>query len=480
MTTDRVATGVAGLDTILRGGLLRGTSTLVVGAPGTGKTTLALQFMTAGRDRGERALFLSIAQSEVELRRIAESHGFDLDGVAVHSPEFDDVAERQSISVETDEAVLRTLLDTVEERLEAERPALFVFDSLLELRLLAASATIYRRELLRLRSRLRARGITALLLDHLSEGGERHAEGIMHGAIRLEAEVLPIGAADRRLSVVKMRGTAFDEGLHDLRIRTGGIEVYPRVVPETAEPGAIARAIAPGAPELGRLLGGGLELGTTLLIAGQSGTGKSTLAAMIAKGGVAEGLKAGLYLFEERPEVFRLRSTGVGLDLAEAEGSGALRIAHFEPGQVSPGEFSRTVVDAVERDGLRLVVIDSMSGYLEALPDRANLFTHLHALVHYLSRRGVLVVLTLAQHGLLGEAPRTDIDASYIADTVILLRQYAAGADIRRSVAVVKKRHCEHERRIQELVIAPGRVAVEPLSEAMAGRVRDADRMGEG
>ena len=474
----RVTTGVPGFDRVLHGGYLKGSTTLIEGAPGTGKTTLALQFLLAGAARGEKALFLSVAQSALELETIAASHGMDLSAVTVHSPELGGSDHERSVSVESDEAELVRLIREVDRKIEELRPDLFVFDSLLELRLLASPATAYRRELLTLRRRLRWSSVTSLLLDHLDTPTERHAVGIMHGAVRLEADSPPIGIYDRRLSVVKMRGSSFEEGFHDFRIRQGGVTVFPRVVPSEWEEGVVTKQLAPPLPEMAGMLGGGLEYGTTTLISGQSGTGKSTMSTVFAVAAANQGVNSALFLFEERPEVFRERSKGVGLDLAPRLEDGRLTMQHFDPAEISPGEFSRKVIHAVEERGVRLVVLDSLSGYLAALPDRRNVNTHLHSLLQYLSRRGVLVIVTLAQHGLLGEDPRTDIDTSYLADSIILLRQYAAGSEIRRSIAVLKKRHSEHERNIQELVIRPGAVEVRPLRQGQFQRAQDSAKLG--
>lgn len=477
---ERVSTGIAGLDRVLHGGLPKGRITLIEGAPGTGKTTLALQFLLAAVAREEKALFLSIAQSPSELDVIARSHGIDLTGVEIYSPEIGDVDDARVFSVDTDEAQLVQLIDALHNRLDNAKPDCFVFDSLLELRLLASSAVGYRRELLGLRQRLRDAGVTALLLDHLEPaGGERHAEGIVHGVIRLEAKTPAIGIVQRRLTALKMRGMDFSEGYHDLRIRTGGVVVFPRVVPSESCETLSTRQLAPPQASLREMLGGGLEYGTTTLISGQSGTGKSTMATVFAVAAAQEGGKAAMFLFEERPEVFRARSEGVGLPLNEHEARGAITLSHFDPAETSPGEFSRHVIEAVEEEEITLVVIDSLSGYIAALPDRNNVMTHLVALLQYLARRGVVVIVNLAQHGLLGEPPRSEVDASYLADTIILLRQYTAGTEIRRSIGVLKKRHSDHSRGIGELVIRTGSVDIESLSPEVAMRAAVAMDLGQ-
>mgnify|MGYP006272508587 CR=1 FL=1 len=479
MTDARVATGVPGLDHVLMGGLPRDRLVLIGGGPGTGKTTLALQFLAAGAARGETALFFSIAQTEEELATIAAAHGVDLAGVVVRSPDVGHGATTRSYSVETAESELAALIAEVHEALDAVRPALFVFDSLLELRLLAPSTVAYRHDVLALRRLLAERRVTTLLLDHIEPAGtERHAEGIVHGVVQLHAEAPSIGIMHRRLSVLKMRGVPFVEGFHDLRLKTGGLEVFPRVIPSETAQGEAAPVLRTALPELDDALGGGVDFGGTLLVAGQSGSGKSTLATVFATAAAADGVASALFLFEERPDVFRARSSGVGLDLAPHEAAGRLSLTYFDPAEISPGEFSRGVIEAVERAGVRLVVIDSLSGYLKALPDRENVATHLYQLLKYLARRGVLVVVTLAQHGLLNEPSRTDVDSSYLADVIVLLRQYEAEATIQRSIAVMKRRAGPHERRMHEFVIRSGGVEVRPLSTAAAASARTASPLG--
>lgn len=475
---DSLPSGVDGLDLILRGGLPLGRTTLIEGSPGTGKTTLALQFMIEAARRGENALFMSVAQTDDELDMIANSHGFDLSGVSIRSPEIDVIDG--SVSVGSDAAALSKLLSDVEAAVREVNPTVFVFDSLLELRLLSDGPIAYRRNMLRLRHVLAKTGVTALLLDHVAQHDERYERGVVHGVISLETATPDIGTVHRRLSVVKMRGRAFRAGYHDFRIERGGLKVYPRVIPaETESEAHDLRQLEVPEETLNRMLGGGLEFGTTTLISGQAGSGKSTTATLFAVAGARHGTKSALFLFEERPEVFRTRSRSLGLSLEDSEAAGTLELRHFDPAEISPGEFSRSVISAVDA-GARIVVIDSLSGYLNALPEKGNVLTHLHTLLQYLSRRGCLVIVTLAQKGLLGEEPVSDVDSSYLADSVILLRQYAARSVIRRSIAVLKKRHGPHERGIQELVIRPGAVEVAELSDETADRsAADAQLTGD-
>ncbi len=476
---DIVSTGIEGLDRVINGGLPRGTLTLIEGEPGAGKTTAAIQFLLAGAERGERVIFFSVAQTETELRRMAAAHGFDISKIRIYTPPLGAETPGRQYSVDTKESDLFQLLEYLYRTLDEVEPDLFAFDSLLELRLLSSDEMSYRREVLALRRYLANRETTSILIDHLNRSSpDNHVEGIAHTAIRLQCNVPPIGIAERRAHVTKMRGRAFIEGFHDFRIRRGGIEVFPRIIPASYEPTAPAERLVTGRETLDRMLGGGMEYGATCLIAGQSGTGKSTLSTVFAAAAAAQGERAALFLFEERPEVFRGRSEGVGLDLARWEREGRVSLQHFDPAEVSPGEFCQQVVDSVETLGTRLVVLDSLTGYLNALPHSQNVVTHLHTLLQFLSRRGVLVIVTVAQHGLLGEDPRTDLDTSYLADATILLRHYAAGSNIRRSLTVVKKRHSSHERRLQEFVIRPGAVEVGDLSDDEAAVSESSQLLG--
>lgn len=475
----KISSGIEGIDIILGGGYPEGSNVLIEGEPGSGKTTLSLHFLLAGAARGERALYFSVAQSKHELTMIAQSHGFDLSDVIVETPEEEATLSFGGFSVDTREAQFVALMQTVERAIKTREPDLFVFDSLLEMRLLAHSEVTFRSGLLGLLQLLRKNGTTAVLVDHNPpSNGDRHAEGISHGVLRLEGRKPSSRASYRRLFVLKMRGMPFTEGYHDFRIKTGGIEVYPRLVPTHAGTDTLDATLPTRIGTLNRMLGGGLEFGTTCLVAGQSGTGKSTMATVLAASAAEKGHRSALFLFEERTEVFRQRSEGVGLDISGYESDGMIRLDHSDPGEVCAGEFSRRVVAAVEEHGAKVIVIDSLTGYLATLEGQVEIIVHLSELLHYLSRSGVLTIITLAQHGLLGEAPRSDIDSSYFSDSIILLRHYASGSRVRRSIAVLKKRHSEHERQIQELVIKSGAVDVRELSDDAAAAAGTDKQMG--
>lgn len=460
-----VPTGVPGLDDVLFGGLPRRGIYAVGGQPGTGKTTLGLQFLTEGARRGERTLFVTLSQDRRDLERIARSHRFDMTSIQVEEVSVLKLAraacERQSV-LQTADVELSEVMSALHDTIREARADRIVFDSLFEIRLLASDPLAYRRELLVLRELVLATDATGLFIDYDDETlGDRQLEGLSTGAIMLETRTPSFGAAIRRLHVAKLRGRDFVGGHHDMTIRRGGIAVFPRVVPELTPETLTREPVSCGIDALDEMLGGGLPPGTTCMITGQSGTGKSTLATAYAQAAAANGSRAAMFLFEERPEVLRRRSRDLGFRLSELETEGTLSLAHFNPAEVSPGQFASAVVEAVEEQGARVVVIDSLSGFLGALQNGQDLVMQLHSLLAYLSRRDVLTILTLTQHGLLGGDERMPVDASYLADSAILLRLREAGSDVRRSIVVLKKRHGDHEHAVRELVIGGRSVSVE-------------------
>lgn len=452
-----VSTGVPGLDEVLHGGLPPRGLYFVGGAPGTGKSTLGLQYLLEGRRRGESTLFITLSQSRRDLERIARSHGFDLDGIQVEeisAVTLAQGAERRQTVLDAADVELSSATDALESLVTRSGAQRVVIDSLFEIRLLADDPLTYRRELLLLRECIARLGATALVLDYTDETmGDRQLEGLVNGAILVERDNPGYGATIRRLHVSKVRGHDFVEGHHNLTIRKGGLTVFPRVVPGMAEEVLTEEEITCGIEGLDEMLGGGLNLGTTCLVVGQSGTGKSTLSTAYADAAARDGRIAAMFLFEERPAVFRRRCIDLGFNLQEQEDAGTLILQHFDPAEMSPGEFLQTVVDTVEQRGAQVVVIDSLSGYLGAYPSGADLVVQLHSLLAYLSRRDVLTIVTLMQHGLLGGYERPAIDASYLADSALLLRNQEAGDDLRRTVTVLKKRQGDHEQSVRELII---------------------------
>ena len=471
----RIATGVPGLDEVLNGGLPGPRLYLVRGQAGTGKTTLALQFLLEGVRRGEPVLYVSLSQTGTELGQIATSHGWDLDGVVIQSLSREDMPadlSEQTIFQSADLRLDKTR-DELEELVRTLSPKRIVYDSLLEVRLLSPDWSRFRREVLGYKTMLADGDVTALLLD--TEHGrpdraEDQLENIAHGLIRLDKQLPDYGAVRRRLEIEKMRGTAIRDGYHDMSIRRGGIEVHPRVVPEVRSDEVLPHDLVKcDIEQLDQMLGGGLDAGTAALLVGQTGTGKSTLASLYARAALERGENVGMFLFEERPETFFRRGEGLGIHLREHAESGRLLLRDFNPSEVSPGEFGRLVEAAVERHGARVIVIDSFTGYLNCLPDRREAMMQLHALLKYAARRGVLTILVVAQNGLLGREQATDLDVSFLGDSLLLLRMYEWPGVIRRTVTAVKKRHGAHTLDVHEFVLGDGGVKVLPFNPPPPG-----------
>jgi circadian clock protein KaiC len=471
--SDVISTGVSGLDEILRGGLPRARLYLVEGEPGTGKTTLGLQFLLEGARRGEPVLYVSLSQTRAELEQIAASHGWSLAGVNVQelqTAETLDGSGNQSIFHSADIRLDRTR-EMVERAITDYAPRRIVYDSLLEIRQIASDHSRYRRELLGFKSLLNNSQITALIIDSPIEyGGDKQLEGLAHGIINLEKELPEYGLARRRMEVRKMRGVGFADGYHDMSIRRGqGVTVYPRIVPDLASETSHPALIKSGLDPLDEMLGGGMEAGTTTLITGQAGTGKSTLASLYALAALERGEAVSMYLFEERIETLFRRSEGLGLNLRPYYESKQLTINDFNPAEISAGEFSLIVRDGVDNRNTRVVLIDSFTGYLSALPKSDQAVTQIQSLLKYLARRGVLSILIVAQHGLLGQNVGIDVDVSFVGDTVLLLRLHEAPGILRRSISIVKKRHGPHGLDVREMTINEQGVSIEPFNPAPIG-----------
>lgn len=472
----RISTGVAGLDTITGGGLPGPHLYVLRGAAGTGKTTMALQFLLEGARNGEPVLFVSLSQSERELEQIAASHGWSLDGVRVQSlAKGDEPADltKQTIFQTTDLRLDRTR-DAVERIVRELKPKRIVYDSLLEIRLLASDDVRFRREVLGFKAFLTEANVTALLLD--TEHGEAHRiddqlENIAHGLIRLEVQLPAYGTARRRIEIKKMRGTAIHDGYHDMSIRSGlGVTVYPRIVPEVRyEQGIGENLIKCNIEKLDGMLGGGLDAGTTALIIGQSGTGKSTLASLYVLAALERGENVGMFLFEERRETFFRRSEGLGIRLREYYDKGQLVLRDFNPTEVSPGEFASIVQQSIDEHRARVIAIDSFTGYLSALPESSEAITQMHSLLKYVTRRGVLTLLIVAQHGLIGQGQSNDLDVSFLGDSVLFLRMYEWPGVIRRTITAVKKRHGPHNLDVHEYIISEKGVFVEVFNPPPPG-----------
>ena len=449
----RISTGVPGLDDILGGGLTPDRLYLLEGTPGTGKTTLALQFLLEGAAEGQRPLYVTLSETGEELRAAAATHGWSLDAVDV----FELVSE-MGLDPDSEQTILHPseieLGETVREviaRVDEIRPARVVFDSLSELRLLAQNPLRYRRQILALKQFFSRRSCTVLMLDdRTSEPGDLQLHSIAHGVVSLEQAPRQFGPERRRLRVVKMRGIKFRGGYHDFNLETGGVRVFPRLVAAEHHARFDPTARGTGSPELDLLLGDGLVPGTNTLLLGPSGVGKTTTGVRCMLAALERGEPATYYLFDEGLATLLARSAALGLDLAPHVASGLLTILQIDPAELSPGEFSARVKAAVEDRGSRFVVIDSLNAYLHAMPGEEFLILQMHELLSYLNQQGVTTLLALGQHGVVGEV-RSDVDLSYLSDCILLFRFFEAAGQVRTALAVVKSRVNAHERTIREL-----------------------------
>ena len=465
----RVSTGVAGLDEILGGGLPTGHLYLLDGEPGTGKTTLALQFLLAGAAIGSRGLYVTLSESRAELTEVAASHGWPIDSIDVFELTADvsgGVDEGYTL-FHPAEIELQQTMDAVLAAVERSGATLVVLDSLSEMRLLARDPLRFRRQILALKQFFAARECTVLMLDDkTAPEGDLQLQSLAHGVIALEHMAQEYGSERRRLEVIKLRGVRFRGGYHDFRIRTGGIAVFPRLrVDQRSEP-ALKSLVLSGSAEMDELLGGGLHAGTSLLITGPAGTGKSVLSSQYACAAVSRGERVRFFMFDERLSTFRLRSEGLGLDVSTAVDDGRLCLQQVEPTDLSPGEFANQVMNAVEREGVRMIVIDSLNGYLQSMPEERLLPIQVHELLSYLANKGVTCVMTLVQRGIFGSPVDEAAEISYLADTVVLLRYFEVSGSVRQAVSVVKKRSGDHERTIREARVQRGGLHVgSPLRE---------------
>lgn len=468
-TRESARTGIEGLDDILGGGLTRGHVFLLEGSPGTGKTTIALRYLMEGAERGDVGLYITLSETDQELREGASSHGWSLgDAIKVFElvpPEsLLDPGQEQSLlyssDLELSEAVRRIL-----DEFRRVRPARVVIDSLSEIRLLAQSSLRYRRQILALKHYFAQEGSTVLLLDDLtSDASDRTVHSIVHGVLHLEVVAPNFGAERRRLRVFKYRGRRFRGGWHDFAIKTGGVDVFPRLVAAEHRTGMPRGLLSSGLGAFDALLGGGLETGSSALILGPAGTGKSTIALQFVQAAVKRGERAALFIFDEELGLLIDRTKAIGIDLEAMRQAGLLHIEQIDAAELSPGEFAHRVRDHVDRTQAKTVLIDSVNGYQAAMPEENALILHMHELLQYLNRQGVTTFLTVAQHGLVGDM-KAPVDVTYLADTVILLRYFEAKGHVRRAISVIKKRTGRHETTIREFTIDAGGVALgEPLT----------------
>jgi circadian clock protein KaiC len=464
----KAKTGVVGLDDILEGGLSPGHVFLLEGNPGTGKTTIALQFLLEGAKLGEQGLYITLSETEDELRDGAASHGLDIgDNIEIFElvpPEsLLDADQQQSLLYSSDLELGEStkLIFSAFERLNPER---VVLDSLSEIRLLAQSSLRYRRQILALKHYFARRGATVLLLDDMtSDVLDKTVHSVVHGVIHLEELAPNYGSERRRLRVIKYRGQAFRGGFHDFTIRKGGVVVFPRLVAAEHRISFERNQLSSGIGGLDALLGGGFERGSSTLVLGPAGTGKSTFALQFVAAAIRRGEKAAIFIFDEELGLLYSRMKTLGIELEAMRDAGMLHIEQLDAAELSPGEFAHRVRSRVDSSQAKTVLIDSINGYQASMPEENALVLHIHELLQYLNRQGANTFLTVAQHGLVGDM-KSPVDVTYLADTVILLRYFEALGRVRRAVSVIKKRTGSHEDTIREFRIGAGGLTLgEPL-----------------
>lgn len=460
-STGRISTGIAGLDDILGGGLTPQRVYLVEGSPGAGKTTLGLQFLLDGMARGEAGLYVTLSETTDELIAVGQSHGWDLTPLSIYelAGEDDLDLDAQQSVFHPSEIELGETTRKVMDRVDELQPVRVVFDSLSEMRLLAQNPLRYRRQILALKQFFSARGCTVLLLDDKTNQSDQQLHSIAHGVISLEQIARDYGKERRRVNILKMRGIRFRGGYHDYALDTGGITMYPRLVAAEHVRDFVPLVDSSGSDGFDALLGGGLIRGTNTLIVGPSGIGKTTLSTRCLLSALERGEKAAYYLFDEGLGTFFARSTQLGLDLRPYLATGQLAMCHFDPAELSPGEFAQLLRDAVEQQGTRFMVIDSLNAYLQAMPGEQFLTLQMHELLSYLNQQGVTTMMILGQHGLMAEG-RTDVDLSYLSDSTVLMRFFETSGNVRRAISVIKSRTTQHAQTIHELQLGHGGVRI--------------------
>ncbi len=465
-TSDLVSTGIPGLDNILAGGLTKGRLYVMEGMPGAGKTTLALQFLMEGAKNGESVLYVTLSETDQELKGVAISHGWDLTNIHIREmlPSQESLAPDEQYTmfhpseVELGETTKRVLDDVIR-----MKPSRVVWDSLSELRLLSGSALRYRRQILALKHFFSGRDCTVLLLDDLTASEhDLQVQSIAHAVIRLEQVHSDYGAARRRLLVVKYRGQNFRGGYHDYKIGRGGLTVFPRLVASEHAADVVQSKLPSGISELDDLLGGGIEKGTSTLFVGAPGTGKSTIAMQFVLAAAERGEKASIFVFDESINTLRSRCEGMGMSVRAHIEAGRIRLRQIDPAELSPGELVHDIRKEVSDNNVSIVVIDSLNGYLNAMPDERFLIVQLHELLTFLGQAGVATLLIGAQHGLIGMQMQTPVDASYLADAVVLMRYFEANGEVRQAISVMKKRGGAHERTIRDFSMTSKGIHVGP------------------
>ncbi len=467
-----VKTGVPGLDEILPGGLPAHRLYLVEGMPGTGKTTLALQFLLEGRRSGESGLYVTLSETKEELLQVAESHGWSLDGIDLYELGASQARlepDQDYTVFHPEEVELTETAQHVYAEVERIKPQRVVFDSLSEMRLLSREPLRYRRQILSLKQFFAGRNCTVLLLDDtVGRNSDLQLQSISHGVLSLERLGQEYGISRRRLNVVKLRGAKFRDGYHDYLIDTGGIRVFPRLVAAESRRERVGEVFSSGIAELDALLGGGLSTGASALITGPAGSGKSCLAAAYLRAAAQQGYYATAYIFEETRQTFLDRMAGINMDLSAYIDAGLVAVHQVDPAELSPGEMAARLRKEVEEKNAKVVIIDSLSGYINALPNERFLLTQMHETLSYLAEYGVVTILIAAQKGTIGPI-ESDSDASYLADTLILLRFFESGGALRKAISVVKHRKSSHENTIREIQITPEGIRIGKVLSAFRG-----------
>jgi circadian clock protein KaiC len=468
--------GAPGLDDVLNGGLVRNRLYLMEGAPGSGKTTLGLQFLLEGANAGEKGLYITLSETEQELRETAASHKWSIpqsiDIFELVPPEsLLDEKQQQSLLYSSDLELGETT-HRIFQAMDRSKPSRLVLDSLSEIRLLAQNSLRYRRQILALKHYFAQRDVTVLLLDDLTADVlDKTVHSVAHGVTRLEELTPEYGAERRRLRVLKYRGQPFRGGYHDFTIQTGGVQVFPRLVASEYRARRKSLILSTDIVQLDKLMGGGIESGSSTLIIGPAGIGKSLLAFQFLAAAAKRGEHAALFAFDEELGLLLARSKAMGIDLEGMRDKGDLLVAQVDAAEISPGEFAHRVRRAVEKDNIRTVIIDSLNGYRNAMPQEQYLTLHMHELLQYLNRVGAATFLTVAQHGMVGDM-KSPVDVTYLADTVILLRYFEAFGEVRRAISILKKRTGSHENTIREFAITNKGLTVGPVLEKFQGVLR--------